>query len=60
MMKSINFDPDLIRRYDLAGPRYTSYPTAASFKDFSAAEYQSQAKQSNEDLIPLPLSLYCS
>ncbi|MFZ1386503.1 MAG: oxygen-independent coproporphyrinogen III oxidase [Thiolinea sp.] len=58
MMKSINFDPDLIRRYDVAGPRYTSYPTAASFKDFSAAEYQSQAKQSNEDLIPLPLSLY--
>lgn len=57
-MKSISFDPDLIRRYDIAGPRYTSYPTAVSFKNFSAAEYISQARQSNEDLIPLPLSLY--
>lgn len=57
-MKSISFDPDLIRRYDIAGPRYTSYPTAVSFKDFSAADYISQARQSNEDLIPLPLSLY--
>ncbi|MFI0397442.1 MAG: oxygen-independent coproporphyrinogen III oxidase [Thiolinea sp.] len=57
-MKNISFDPDLIRRYDLAGPRYTSYPTAVSFKKFSVAEYLSQARQSNEDLIPLPLSLY--
>lgn len=57
-MKNISFDPDLIRRYDIAGPRYTSYPTAVSFKDYSAAEYLSQARQSNEDLIPLPLSLY--
>lgn len=57
-MKSISFDPDLIRRYDIVGPRYTSYPTAVSFRDFSAAEYISQARQSNEDLIPLPLSLY--
>lgn len=57
-MKSINFDPDLIRRYDLTGPRYTSYPTAVSFKNFAAADYLSHALQSNEDLIPLPLSLY--
>lgn len=57
-MKSITFDPDLIRRYDIAGPRYTSYPTAVAFKDFSATEYINQARQSNEDLIPLPLSLY--
>lgn len=57
-MKSISFDPDLIRRYDIAGPRYTSYPTAVSFKEFSAADYLLQARQSNEDLIPLPLSLY--
>jgi len=26
------FDEDLIKRYDLPGPRYTSYPTAAEFK----------------------------
>ena len=28
---SLQFDADLIRRYDIAGPRYTSYPTAPHF-----------------------------
>ncbi|MDR6715024.1 oxygen-independent coproporphyrinogen-3 oxidase [Pseudomonas hunanensis] len=28
MLDDIRWDADLIRRYDLAGPRYTSYPTA--------------------------------
>ncbi len=28
MLDDIRWDRDLIRRYDLAGPRYTSYPTA--------------------------------
>ncbi|MED5525308.1 MAG: oxygen-independent coproporphyrinogen III oxidase [Pseudomonadota bacterium] len=27
----MQFDPALIRRYDMAAPRYTSYPTALSF-----------------------------
>ena len=31
MLDAIRWDPDLIRRYDLAGPRYTSYPTAMQF-----------------------------
>jgi len=31
MLDTIRWDSDLIRRYDLAGPRYTSYPTAAQF-----------------------------
>ncbi len=31
-MKS-HFDPDLIRAYDVNGPRYTSYPTANLFAD---------------------------
>ena len=53
-----SFDPELIRRYDTAGPRYTSYPTAVAFGDFSADDYRYQAILSNEDLIPLPLSLY--
>ena len=25
------FEPDLLRRYDRPGPRYTSYPTAPQF-----------------------------
>ena len=32
--------PDLLRRYDVAGPRYTSYPTADRFVEaFGEADY---------------------
>ncbi|NBA96182.1 oxygen-independent coproporphyrinogen III oxidase [Pseudomonas sp. R5(2019)] len=31
MLDALRWDADLIRRYDLAGPRYTSYPTAVQF-----------------------------
>jgi oxygen-independent coproporphyrinogen III oxidase len=30
---NVSFDPDRMRRYDLEGPRYTSYPTAQQFRD---------------------------
>lgn len=36
-MTSPVFDADLVRRYDIPGPRYTSYPTAAEFRDESSA-----------------------
>ena len=32
-MSVSQFDPDLIRRYNINGPRYTSYPTADQFRD---------------------------
>ncbi len=55
----IRFDADLIRRYDRAGPRYTSYPTAVQFTDrFGLNEYRAAALASNQDPIPRPLSLY--
>jgi oxygen-independent coproporphyrinogen-3 oxidase len=55
----IVFDADLIRRYDQAGPRYTSYPTAAQFHEgVTESDYRKWAKNSNEDPIPRPLSLY--
>lgn len=57
-MRAIQFDAALIRRYDKAGPRYTSYPTAVAFGAFSEDEYKAHAYLSNEDPIPLPLSLY--
>lgn len=57
-MSLVQFDADLIRRYDMAGPRYTSYPTAVSFGAFTQEEYRAHAYLSNEDPIPLPLSLY--
>ncbi|HCV20471.1 MAG TPA: oxygen-independent coproporphyrinogen III oxidase [Gammaproteobacteria bacterium] len=53
------FDPDLIRRYDTAGPRYTSYPTAVQFSgDFTEQRYRQFARLSNEESDPRPLSLY--
>ncbi|MGH8372066.1 MAG: oxygen-independent coproporphyrinogen III oxidase, partial [Gammaproteobacteria bacterium] len=59
MDTSINFDPELIRRYDVNGPRYTSYPTAAQFENgFDLMKYVEAARSSNNDPIPVPLSLY--
>jgi len=53
------FDADLVRRYDVHGPRYTSYPTALQFReDFDAETYRTCAQESNGDPIPSPLSLY--
>ncbi len=59
MSESLVFDAELIQRYDQSGPRYTSYPTAVSFtSDFTELDYQRAARESNEELIPGPLSLY--
>src|SRR4029077_14297053 len=54
-----NFDADLIERYDVRGPRYTSYPAAPHFdKQFGAEAFAAAARTSNEDPIPRRLSLY--
>ncbi len=59
MQQSLEFDSELIRRYDTSGPRYTSYPTAVQFTDaFGEAEYRERARRSNETDTPAPLSLY--
>jgi len=53
------FDADLIARYDISGPRYTSYPAAPEFQaGFGEADYKAAARASNEDPIPRRLSLY--
>jgi oxygen-independent coproporphyrinogen-3 oxidase len=52
-------DADLLLRYDVAGPRYTSYPTAPQFRsDFDEAQYREHARRSNATFSPRPLSLY--
>jgi oxygen-independent coproporphyrinogen-3 oxidase len=52
-------DADLLLRYDVAGPRYTSYPTAPQFRPgFGEAQYRSHARHSNATFSPRPLSLY--
>ena len=59
MQQSLVFDADLIRRYDKAGPRYTSYPTALQFQhSFTIADYQHAALATNAKTPPAPLSLY--
>jgi oxygen-independent coproporphyrinogen-3 oxidase len=53
--------PDLLRRFDIPGPRYTSYPTADRFVEaFSATDYTQALAQRREgpSALALPLSLY--
>ncbi|APZ42212.1 oxygen-independent coproporphyrinogen III oxidase [Acidihalobacter ferrooxydans] len=46
--QNVRFDPELIRRYDRAGPRYTSYPTAVQFHEgFGEEDYRAAAARSN-------------
>jgi oxygen-independent coproporphyrinogen-3 oxidase len=55
---TIRFDPELLRRYDRPGPRYTSYPAAPQFNTaFDAAALREHASGSNTPLRR-PLSLY--
>lgn len=54
---AVDFDQELLTRYDRAGPRYTSYPTAVQFtEDFAEADYREAAIRSNA--AGRPLSLY--
>ncbi len=56
MEQTVTFDLDLIQRYNKAGPRYTSYPTAVEFnEDFTAESYQQQVELSNQRGGPLSL-----
>ena len=49
---------DLIRRHDVPGPRYTSYPTAVSFHEgFGEADYRRHLEQA-DGRGDEPLSLY--
>ena len=55
------FSEDLIRRYDVSGPRYTSYPTADRFVEaFSETEYTQALTLRKSGLASkkFPLSLY--
>jgi len=59
MSNQVIFNPELIKRYDRPGPRYTSYPPATQFSDeVGAIDYIHWSNDSNEEPIPRPLSLY--
>lgn len=52
---SVIFDPEIIARFDVKGPRYTSYPTADRFHSaFNTDAYRSALSQPSTN----PLSLY--
>lgn len=57
MLDAIRWDSDLIHRYDVAGPRYTSYPTAVQFHtQVSALDLLHALRESRK--ASRPLSLY--
>jgi oxygen-independent coproporphyrinogen-3 oxidase len=60
-MSDTTISPELLRRFDTAGPRYTSYPTADRFVEAFAAPDYEQALARRRDgaaVLHKPLSLY--
>ncbi|TBU93341.1 oxygen-independent coproporphyrinogen III oxidase [Phytopseudomonas dryadis] len=59
MLDTIQWDTDLIRRYDQAGPRYTSYPTAMQFHGgIGSFDLLHALRDSRKALRPLSLYLH--
>ena len=56
-VQPLDWDQELLQRYDLAGPRYTCYPTAPQFQEaFSETSLRNAIARSNQ--AQRPLSLY--
>jgi len=56
---NVTFNESLIKRYNKNGPRYTSYPTAASFDEsVKTQQYLQHVLISNEIPVPQDISLY--
>jgi oxygen-independent coproporphyrinogen-3 oxidase len=59
MTASYAFDADIVRKYDIPGPRYTSYPPAPQFSgEFTEQTLRDHIRRSNAEPIPRRLSLY--
>jgi len=59
MFNPIQWDAELIRRYDKAGPRYTSYPTAVQFHDgITPSDLLAALDKSCEQRTPLSLYIH--
>ena len=61
LMNTLVINPELLQRYDVAGPRYTSYPTADRFVEaFGESDYLQALEQRRDGLgaKAYPLSLY--
>jgi len=56
MDQTLVFDQELIEKYEYAGPRYTSYPTAPQFHEgFGEGQYRETAAKTNASGDPLSL-----
>jgi oxygen-independent coproporphyrinogen-3 oxidase len=59
MLDDLRWDSELIHRYDLAGPRYTSYPTAVQFHtQIGAFDLLHALRDSRKALRPLSLYVH--
>lgn len=56
-MKTLNVDLDLVKKYNVAGPRYTSYPPATKFTDAVTWDQLSEKIEANNQ-SPRDLSVY--
>jgi oxygen-independent coproporphyrinogen III oxidase len=55
----LNVTQEILDRYNVPGPRYTSYPTAPEWADsFGPPDYEQALKRSNEARPARPLSIY--
>ena len=55
----IDLDIEIIKKYDITGPRYTSYPTEVEFHDgIDANDYRTAAQEGNGAFLPRDISLY--
>lgn len=56
---AVAWDKVFIQKHDVAGPRYTSYPTALQFhEEFTVADYLAGVTRSNAGKMPLSLYLH--
>ncbi len=59
MSSIVHWDSSLINRYDMAGPRYTSYPTAVQFRDdISVLDLKRALNLSRKQKKPLSLYIH--
>ena len=50
---------EMVRRYDLAAPRYTSYPTVPEWTgDFGPREHAQKLEEAGREGAAAPLSMY--
>ncbi len=59
MPNQIDLPMSLLEKYDVQGPRYTSYPPVTSWSDtFTSSEYESLLSQSRRNLHPLSIYVH--